>query len=94
MSERIEKLKQAIETVHHCTATHVRSETVIDLFQAEVAWDAVVSTFDLQGHPKAKRCYAWSYIEDGETHCTTVLEIPPVDSPESAVQAAIAAKAQ
>ena len=94
MSERIDKLKEAIETMHHCKASHVGSEPVIDLFQGEVAWDGVVATFELEGHPKAKRCYAWSYMEDGELQYTTVLEIPPVDSPESAVKIAIASKAR
>ena len=94
MNERIAKLKEAIETMHHCKAQHVRSEPVIDLFRGEVAWDGVVSTFDIQGHPKAKRCYAWSFLQDGEPQYTTVLEIPPVDSPESAVKVAIASKAR
>ena len=91
MSERIAKLKEAIETMHRCKAQHVRSEPVIDLFRGEVAWDGVVETFDIEGHPKAKRCYAWSFPENGEPKYTTVLEIPPVDSPESAVKVAIAA---
>ena len=80
--------------MHRCKAAHVGSEPVIELFQGEVAWDGVVETFDLTGHPKAKRCYAWSYLENGEPQYTTVLEIPPVDSPESAVKVAIAATAK
>ncbi len=92
MSERIAKLKEAIEAMHHCEARHVRSEPVIDLFRGEVAWDGVVETFDIEGHPKAKRCYAWSFLENGEPQYTTVLEIPPVDSPESAVKVAVASK--
>jgi hypothetical protein len=94
VSERIENLREAIETMHRCKAIHVGSEPVIELFQGEVAWDGVVETFDLQGHPKAKRCYAWSYLENGERQYTTALEIPPVDSPETAVKVAIAAKAR
>ena len=90
MSERVERLKSAVELAHHCVARHLGSEEVSDLFRGEVAWDAVVATFALEGHPKAKRCYAWSFIEDGETHYTTMLEIPPVDSPESAVRVSIA----
>ena len=39
-------------------------------------------------------CHAWSYDENGETQYVTVLEIPPVDSPSSAVTIAIAAKAR
>ena len=92
MSGRITKLKDAIEIMHHCKAQHLRSEPVIDLFRGEVAWDGVVETFDIQGHPKAQRCYAWSFIENGEPQYTTVLEIPPVDSAESAVKVAVASK--
>jgi len=94
VSERIAKLKEAIETMHYCKAQYVRSELVIDLFRGEIAWDGVVDTFELEGHPKAKHCYAWSFVENGEPKYTTVLEIPPVDSPESAVKIAIASKAQ
>jgi hypothetical protein len=94
VSERIAKLKEAIETMHHCKAQYVRSELVIDLFREEVAWDGVVDTFDIEGHPKAKRCYAWSFVQDGEPQYTTVLELPPVDSPQSAVKVAIASKAK
>ena len=94
MSPRIAKIKEAIETMHHCTARHVASEPVIELFNGEVAWDGVVETFELGGHPKAKRCHAWSYDEGGETQYVTVLELPPVDSAESAVKVAIAATAR
>jgi hypothetical protein len=67
---------------------------VIELFRGGFAWDGVVEIFDLSGHPKAKRCCAWSSIENGEPQYTTVLEIPPVDSAETAVKVAIAAKAK
>lgn len=79
--------------MHHCKAQYVGSEPVIDLFRGEIAWDGVVATFEIEGNPKAKRCYAWSFLQDGESQYTTVLEIPPVDSPETAVKVAIAAKA-
>jgi hypothetical protein len=52
----------------------------------------VVEAFDLIGHPKAKRCYAWSHLEgdrDERTRYVAVLEIPPVVSPETAVRASI-----
>jgi hypothetical protein len=70
----------------------VGSEPVIELFKGQVAWDGVVEIFDLTGHSKAKRCYAWSYLENDEPQYTTVLEIPPVNSAETAVKVAIAAK--
>ncbi len=94
MSDRIDKLRDAIETMHRCKAVHFASEMVVELFQGEVAWDGVVETFALTGHPKAKRCHAWSYENKGETQFVTVLELPPVDSPETAVKVAIAAEAR
>lgn len=77
--------------MHHCTALHAQSVPVIELFHGEVAWDGVVEAFEITGHPRAKRCYAWSYPENGEDQYVTVLEIPPVDSAETAVKIAIAA---
>ncbi len=94
MSDYLTKLKRAIETMHECTARHVASKLVVEMFRGKVAWDGVVETFELGGHPKAKRCHAWSYEENGETQFVTVLELPPVDSAETAVKVAIAAKAQ
>jgi hypothetical protein len=64
------------------------------LFRGQVAWDGVLETFAIEGHPKAKRCYVWSFVKNGETQYTTVLEIPPVNSPQSAVKVAIASNAR
>ena len=94
MNAGVEKLRDAIETMHHCAACHVTSELVVETFDGKVAWDGVVETFELAGHPKAKRCHAWSYEEGGQTQYVTVLESPPVDSAESAVKGAIAAQAR
>jgi hypothetical protein len=38
--------------------------------------------------------HAWSFSENAKPQYTTVLEIPPVDSPQSAVKMAIASKAR
>jgi len=86
MSERTDKLKAAIETMHKCTAQYVDSTPVFETFQGNVIWDGVVDTFALTGNPKAQRCHAWTTDES----VVTVLEIPPVDSPETAVKIAIA----
>lgn len=94
MSERIEQLRGAVETMHKCTARHIESKPVIELFRGNVAWDGVIEAFELTGHPHAKRCYAWSYIDKSEPQYVTVLEIPPVDSAETAVKIAIAAQAK
>jgi len=47
------------------------------------------------GHPRAKRAYGWSHRagkDDQDERFVTVLEIPPVTSPETAVKVAIAAE--
>jgi hypothetical protein len=93
MSPRIQKLRGAIETMHHCTARHAASERVTAFFEGQIAWVGVVERFDLTAHPKAKRCYGWSYEENGETQYVTAMEVPPVVSAETAVNVAIAAKA-
>jgi hypothetical protein len=64
------------------------------MFWQKVASDDAVEVFRLTGHPKAKRCYAWSFTEGKETRFVTVLEIPPVESAQTAVRAAIASEAK
>jgi hypothetical protein len=93
-SDSIKTLQEAIKATHGCDSRHAGSEQVYELFEGQTAWQGTVEVFDLIGHPKAKRAYAWTY-EDGEQNKTvTVLGIPPVDSPQSAVKVAIAAKAK
>ncbi len=43
---------------------------------------------DLIGHPKAKRCNAWSYDEPEQF--ITILELPPVDAAQAAVKVGVA----
>jgi hypothetical protein len=86
----IKTLQQKIKAEYGCDSIHVASERVHEA----TAWQGTVEVFDLIGHPKAKRAYAWVY-EDHDQHKTVVvLGIPPVDSPESAVKVAIAAAAK
>lgn len=90
--ETIEEHKRAILAVHGATARHIESVPVREIFRKLVAWEGVVEVYDIEGHPKAKRCYAWSYEEGGRTQTVAVLEIPPVDSPKTAVKIAIASQ--
>jgi hypothetical protein len=94
MSEWIENFRTAIESMHNCKAAHERSVPVVETFGNKIVWEGVVESFALMGHPKAKRCYAWSYQDNGETQYVNVLEIPPVVSPQTAVRTAIASGAQ
>jgi hypothetical protein len=94
MSERVGYLREAVEALHKCKARHEQSVPVVEMFGKETVWEGVVECFQITGHPKAKRCYAWSYPDGKETRYLTVSEIPPVESPQTAVRAAIASKAQ
>lgn len=94
MSERIEKFKLLLESEFHCRARHVASTPVFEVFRGKI-WDGIVETFDLEGYPKAKRCYVFPFTDDDKPNAPAgkiIFEIPPVDSPESAVKEAIASK--
>jgi hypothetical protein len=80
--------------MHHCKAQHEQSVPVVEMFGDQTVWEGVVELFKITGHPKAKRCYAWSFPDGKGKRYVTVLEIPPVESPQTAVRAAIASKAQ
>lgn len=93
----IEDLRAAIKKLHGCDAVYVRSENVLERFQGKTVWEGVVEVFDLVGHPKAKRCYAWSHVhgeKDDQRRFVAVLELLPVDSAKKAVQAAIVEQAK
>jgi hypothetical protein len=90
--KKITKLKDAIRATHGCESLHVESVPVNEIFEGQTAWQGTVEVFDLVGHPKAKRAYAWSYHDGDQDKTVAVLGILPVDSPESAVKVAIAAK--
>jgi hypothetical protein len=89
--------KKAIEVSHRCIATHVETVPVREVFQGKTAWEGEVEVFTITNHAKAKRAYAWGYANEtrgGKYDFVTVLEIPPVDSPQTAVKAAIASEAR
>lgn len=76
--------------MHGCDANYVESVPVHETYQGETVWDGTVEVFDLIGHPKAKRAYAWAHETDaGGKRYVAVLELPPVDSAINAVRAAI-----
>lgn len=91
-SDFIQRVRMAIMRLHNCTATWRESIRVHEIILGETLWDSDVEVFDLKGHPQAKRAYAWSHPEvegiRGE-RLVVVPEIPPVDSPQAAVQVSI-----
>jgi hypothetical protein len=88
--ELIKSLIADIDRLHSCKASHVGTVPTKESFQGKTVWEGEVELFELTGHPKASRCYAWKWTEDGKAFQTvTVLELPPVDSAQTAVQAYI-----
>ena len=65
---------------------------VEEVFQGKTLWKGDVEVFYLNGHPKAKRCYGWSHpegVDNKGERFVAVLEIPPVESPQTAVKVSI-----
>jgi hypothetical protein len=90
--EYIERLQSVIFQLHKCDSTWVESVPVHEVFRGETVWQGDVEVFNLKGHPKAKRAYAWTHLDganDERTRFVTVLEIPPVESAETAVRVQI-----
>jgi hypothetical protein len=78
-------------SLHGATATHVESVPVKEVFEGKTIWDGVVEVFDLQGHQKATRAYAWAHKTDDpkKRRHVAVLHLGPITSPLLAVRAAI-----
>jgi hypothetical protein len=88
----IQELSDVIHHLHGAYASHLESVPITESFQGRTVWDGVVEVFTLKDHPKTDRVYPWIYNTDDPARPkrhVTVLHIPPVVSPRSAVQAAI-----
>jgi hypothetical protein len=88
----IEELRDVIRRLHGVEATHVESVPVKETFEARTVWEGIVEVFELRGHPKAPKVYAWAHDTDDPKQPrrhVTVLHIAPVLSAEAAVKAAI-----
>jgi hypothetical protein len=88
----ISELQDVIWRLHGVEAKHIESVAVKESFQGKTVWDGVVEVFELVGHPKAPRVYAWTHDTDNPKQPrkhVTVLHIAPVTSAVAAVRAAI-----
>jgi hypothetical protein len=94
MEVSVDQLKQAVEGQHGGTATLVDVLPVKEVFDGKTVWEDVVHVFDLEGHPKATRAYAWSSpVERSDRRrFYAVLHLSGIRSPLDAVWAAIVAE--
>jgi hypothetical protein len=85
------ELRQAVEAMHDCNARLAQSVPVRERHGDATVWEGVVHVFDLTGHPKATRAFAWSFPIEGsdKRRFFAVLHEGPVRSPADAVRAAI-----
>lgn len=90
------ELQKAVEKLHNCKSNQIESIPVKETFQGQTVWEGIVEVFELIDHPTAKKCYAWSYIEEKskKKKFIAVLHQKPVDSPQKAVQAYIVSEHQ
>jgi hypothetical protein len=92
ISGYIPELQEAIRRLHGVESKHIESVPVKETFQGKTVWDGTVEVFELVGHPKAPRVYAWAHDTDNPKQPikhVTVLHIAPVTSAVAAVRAAI-----
>lgn len=88
----IDELRDVILRLHGVAARHVESVPVKETFQGTTVWEGIVEVFEIRGHPRASKVYAWAHDTDDPVKPRrhfTVLHIEPVTSPLLAVRAAI-----
>ena len=93
----IRTLKEAIRTGHGCDSRHIESVPILEMHLGQTVWSGTVEVFELIGHSDATFCYAWGHaVRDtgNEVRIVTVLRLPPVFSPRTAVQVSIVADAK
>jgi hypothetical protein len=91
----IEEIQATFLRLHNCTAKYIETVPVLEEFQGQPVWQGEVEVFELLDHPKAKIGYGWGHAtgeHDQGRRYITVLQLPPVDSPQTAVKVAIAAE--
>jgi hypothetical protein len=90
----IKDMQTRVESLHGAHATFSQTVPVLEAFQGQPVWEGVVHVFDLKGHPKATRAFAWSSPIEGsdKRRFFAVLKLGAIQSPLDAVRAAIVAE--
>jgi len=89
---RIHRLKRAVERNHNCAATHAGSRLIVEPLPNGGIWRGLVEVFDLAGHPRADRCYAWMEPRGRRSVSITRLRTSFAKSAQTAVRAALAGR--
>ena len=86
------RLQRVIQQRYGCQSKHVASIPLTEQCNGKILWQGEVQIFNLQSHGTAERCYAWTSRHNHGKEDYVVLQVPPVDSPRSAVRAALDGK--
>ncbi len=87
------ELAHHVERLHGVPARFVESVEVKETHDGATVWEGAVKVYDLDGHPMAKRAYAWSYATDnGKRRVIAILGVSPIDDAATAVRTAILAQ--
>ncbi len=91
MEDYLEELRDAIRRLHGLESEYVESVPVVEEFEGRTMWEGDVSVFKVSGHPQTDTAYAWKDQQGDKKRFVAVLKLPPVDSPQLAVRAAVVA---
>ena len=82
-----DRLQLVINQLHKCGADWIESVPIHETFNGQTVWKGDVEVYDLRGHPKANRCFGWSYGDP--ERFITILKLPPVTDAASAVKVGV-----
>lgn len=51
----IKDIKQAVERLHNCKASHIEDVTVVEKFGSQTVWSGTVHVFKIEGNPKIQK---------------------------------------
>ena len=93
MTKYTSKLQIAVQRLFNCQATFSETVPIREEVDGKILWEGEVKVFDLIGHPKARRCYAWTHPTN-KSRTVALLEIPPVTTALAAVKASLIAESK
>jgi hypothetical protein len=86
-------VRDAIERRANCTVAYYQTQPVRIALDGEILWKGKVEVFKLQGHPQASLAFGWGFENaQKKMEYVTVMGVPPLDNPISAVKAFLASR--
>ncbi len=92
-SDHRRTLLGAIEQRAKCTAKYLQTQPVKLSIDGVIQWHGNVEIFRLEGHAEAHLAFGWWFVnKQSKTEYITVMGVPPLDTPLSAVKAFVASR--